>query len=69
MLLSQNRVCKSKEQPEKKAFARQKKAFGIKLSTNTKDTRCLWQGFHVATGYKPTAKTMNNDPCFPDDLN
>lgn len=23
----------------------------------------------MATGHKPTAKTMDNDPCLPDDLN
>ncbi len=54
----------------KKGIHQSKKAFGIKLSTqfsNSKDTRCLWQGFQVATGHKPTAKAMDND--LPDDLN
>lgn len=37
--------------------------------SNTKNTLCLWQGFQTATGYKPTVRSVHNDPSLVDNLN
>ncbi|KAK0139823.1 hypothetical protein N1851_023265 [Merluccius polli] len=57
----------------KKGIREAKRQYGRNLEKNfedTRDIRCLWQGFQTVTGYKHTAKTAQcNNPSLPDDLN